>query len=254
MDKGFDEETEHDDWSDISDTTEDSESSSNSHGGEFFDVTFTKLLDLIPQSISNCKKYSEIIDRKICQVISKDITVNEFEDFMKKLAAPLLKVSEPITRKEIKIKRTDILGSFPGICQNKGILFTLTEILDQHEYKDIPKCFEILIKDMHLNYLIMNLKAFLNGYEILVFDYENIVEKDGVMTHIDNGVIPYEILDKLLESRVVNVNKDAQWPDKALLVKLFYMNEESATIALRNFPSSENVKSGKGPLKPAGNP
>ncbi|GFT59373.1 hypothetical protein TNCV_3464031 [Trichonephila clavipes] len=181
MDKRFDEETKHDDWSDISDTTEDSESSSNSHG-----------------------------DRKICQVISKDITVNEFEDFMKKLAAPLLKVSEPITRKEIKIKRTDILGSFPGICQNKGILFTLTEILDQHEYKDIPKCFEILIKDMHLNYLIMNLKAFLNGYEILVFDYENIVERslgvhsysDGVMAHIDNGVIPYEILDKLLESRV----------------------------------------------------
>ncbi|GFV95404.1 DUF4817 domain-containing protein [Trichonephila clavipes] len=41
-------------------------------------------------------------------------------------------------------------------------------------------------------------------------------------------------------------------PDKALLVKLFYMNEESATIALRNFRVQKNVKSGKGPLTPAG--
>ncbi|GFV39115.1 putative DD41D transposase [Trichonephila clavipes] len=41
-------------------------------------------------------------------------------------------------------------------------------------------------------------------------------------------------------------------PDKALLVKLFYMNEESATIALRKFRVQQNVKSGKGPLTPAG--
>ncbi|GFV75686.1 hypothetical protein TNCV_2812061 [Trichonephila clavipes] len=41
-------------------------------------------------------------------------------------------------------------------------------------------------------------------------------------------------------------------PDKALLVKLFYMNEESATIALRKFQVQKNVKSGKGPLTPAG--
>ncbi|GFW01511.1 hypothetical protein TNCV_5136941 [Trichonephila clavipes] len=41
-------------------------------------------------------------------------------------------------------------------------------------------------------------------------------------------------------------------PDKALLVKLFYMNEESATIALRKFRVQKNVKSGKGPLTPAG--
>ncbi|GFU01710.1 DUF4817 domain-containing protein [Trichonephila clavipes] len=41
-------------------------------------------------------------------------------------------------------------------------------------------------------------------------------------------------------------------PDKALLVKLFYMNEESATIALRKFRAQKNVKSGKGPLTPAG--
>ncbi|GFX23774.1 DUF4817 domain-containing protein [Trichonephila clavipes] len=40
--------------------------------------------------------------------------------------------------------------------------------------------------------------------------------------------------------------------DKALLVKLFYMNEESATIALRKFRVQKNVKSGKGPLTPAG--
>ncbi|GFU95403.1 DUF4817 domain-containing protein [Trichonephila clavipes] len=40
--------------------------------------------------------------------------------------------------------------------------------------------------------------------------------------------------------------------DKALLVKLFYMNEESATIALRKFRVQKNVKSGKGPLAPAG--
>ncbi|GFX75849.1 DUF4817 domain-containing protein [Trichonephila clavipes] len=39
-------------------------------------------------------------------------------------------------------------------------------------------------------------------------------------------------------------------PDKALLVKLFYMNEESATIALRKFQVQKNVKSGKGPLTP----
>ncbi|GFW20476.1 DUF4817 domain-containing protein [Trichonephila clavipes] len=37
-------------------------------------------------------------------------------------------------------------------------------------------------------------------------------------------------------------------PDKALLVKLFYMNEESVTIALRKFRVQKNVKSGKGPL------
>ncbi|GFW25784.1 DUF4817 domain-containing protein [Trichonephila clavipes] len=41
-------------------------------------------------------------------------------------------------------------------------------------------------------------------------------------------------------------------PDKALLVKLFYLNEESATIALRKFRVQKNVKSGKGPLTPAG--
>ncbi|GFT57178.1 DUF4817 domain-containing protein [Trichonephila clavipes] len=41
-------------------------------------------------------------------------------------------------------------------------------------------------------------------------------------------------------------------PDKALLVKLFYMNEELATIALRKFRVQKNVKSGKGPLTPAG--
>ncbi|GFV24524.1 hypothetical protein TNCV_814081 [Trichonephila clavipes] len=41
-------------------------------------------------------------------------------------------------------------------------------------------------------------------------------------------------------------------PDKALLVKLFYMNEESATIALRKFRVQKSVKSGKGPLTPAG--
>ncbi|GFT19976.1 DUF4817 domain-containing protein [Trichonephila clavipes] len=41
-------------------------------------------------------------------------------------------------------------------------------------------------------------------------------------------------------------------PGKALLVKLFYMNEESATIALRKFRVQKNVKSGKGHLTPAG--
>ncbi|GFS85690.1 hypothetical protein TNCV_4278671 [Trichonephila clavipes] len=41
-------------------------------------------------------------------------------------------------------------------------------------------------------------------------------------------------------------------PDKALLVKLFYMNEESATIAAGKFRVQINVKSGKGPLTPAG--
>ncbi|GFS90708.1 hypothetical protein TNCV_3771321 [Trichonephila clavipes] len=41
-------------------------------------------------------------------------------------------------------------------------------------------------------------------------------------------------------------------PDKALLVKLFYVNKESATIALRKFRFQKNVKSGKGPLTPAG--
>ncbi|GFY06128.1 hypothetical protein TNCV_3108071 [Trichonephila clavipes] len=41
-------------------------------------------------------------------------------------------------------------------------------------------------------------------------------------------------------------------PDKALLVKLCYMNEESVTIALRKFRVQKNVKSGKGPLTPAG--
>ncbi|GFX75322.1 DUF4817 domain-containing protein [Trichonephila clavipes] len=41
-------------------------------------------------------------------------------------------------------------------------------------------------------------------------------------------------------------------PDKALLVKLFYINEESATIALRKFRVQKNVKSGKGLLTPAG--
>ncbi|GFW86169.1 DUF4817 domain-containing protein [Trichonephila clavipes] len=41
-------------------------------------------------------------------------------------------------------------------------------------------------------------------------------------------------------------------PDKASLMKLFYMNEESATITLRKFRVQKNVKSGKGPLTPAG--
>ncbi|GFY23176.1 DUF4817 domain-containing protein [Trichonephila clavipes] len=41
-------------------------------------------------------------------------------------------------------------------------------------------------------------------------------------------------------------------PDEALLVKLFYMKEESATIALRKFQIQKNVKSGKSPLPPAG--
>ncbi|GFW27268.1 hypothetical protein TNCV_2831681 [Trichonephila clavipes] len=41
-------------------------------------------------------------------------------------------------------------------------------------------------------------------------------------------------------------------PDKALLVKFFYINEESVTIALRKFRVQKNVKSEKGPLTPAG--
>ncbi|GFW84700.1 DUF4817 domain-containing protein [Trichonephila clavipes] len=41
-------------------------------------------------------------------------------------------------------------------------------------------------------------------------------------------------------------------PNKALLVKLFYMNEESVTIALRKFQIQKNVKSGRSPLSPAG--
>ncbi|GFY07536.1 DUF4817 domain-containing protein [Trichonephila clavipes] len=41
-------------------------------------------------------------------------------------------------------------------------------------------------------------------------------------------------------------------PDKALLLKLFYMNEESAIIALRKFRVQKNVNSGKGPLTSAG--
>ncbi|GFU18321.1 hypothetical protein NPIL_496151 [Nephila pilipes] len=36
--------------------------------------------------------------------------------------------------------------------------------------------------------------------------------------------------------------------DKALLVKLFYMNEESATVALRKFRLQKNVQTGKRPL------
>ncbi|GFU35522.1 hypothetical protein NPIL_157221 [Nephila pilipes] len=36
--------------------------------------------------------------------------------------------------------------------------------------------------------------------------------------------------------------------DKALLVKLFYLNEESATVALHTFRLQKNVKSGKRPL------
>ncbi|GFT56731.1 DUF4817 domain-containing protein [Nephila pilipes] len=36
--------------------------------------------------------------------------------------------------------------------------------------------------------------------------------------------------------------------DKALLMKMFYMNEESATVALHKFRLQKNVKTGKGPL------
>ncbi|GFX99295.1 DUF4817 domain-containing protein [Trichonephila clavipes] len=41
-------------------------------------------------------------------------------------------------------------------------------------------------------------------------------------------------------------------PDKALLLNLFYMNEESAIIALRKCRVQKNVNSGKGPLTSAG--
>ncbi|GFV09653.1 hypothetical protein TNCV_2937641 [Trichonephila clavipes] len=37
--------------------------------------------------------------------------------------------------------------------------------------------------------------------------------------------------------------------DKALLVKLFFMNKKSATAALRKFRLQRNAKAGKGPLK-----
>ncbi|GFW88581.1 DUF4817 domain-containing protein [Trichonephila clavipes] len=40
--------------------------------------------------------------------------------------------------------------------------------------------------------------------------------------------------------------------DKTLLVKLFYMNEESAAIALRKFRLQKDMKTGKGPLTGAG--
>ncbi|GFT77636.1 DUF4817 domain-containing protein [Nephila pilipes] len=40
--------------------------------------------------------------------------------------------------------------------------------------------------------------------------------------------------------------------DKALLVKLFYTNEESATVALRKFLLQKNMKTGKEPLTVAG--
>ena len=40
--------------------------------------------------------------------------------------------------------------------------------------------------------------------------------------------------------------------DKALLMKLFYKNKESATVALRKFRLQKNVKTGQGPLTVAG--
>ncbi|GFT10534.1 hypothetical protein NPIL_497571 [Nephila pilipes] len=40
--------------------------------------------------------------------------------------------------------------------------------------------------------------------------------------------------------------------DKALLEKLFYMNEESAIVALRKFQLQKNVKTRKCPLAVAG--
>ncbi|GFS69217.1 hypothetical protein TNCV_4010571 [Trichonephila clavipes] len=41
-------------------------------------------------------------------------------------------------------------------------------------------------------------------------------------------------------------------PDKALLVKLFYMNDESATIALRKFRVQKKCEEWKRHLTPAG--
>ncbi|GFU53758.1 hypothetical protein NPIL_652101 [Nephila pilipes] len=40
--------------------------------------------------------------------------------------------------------------------------------------------------------------------------------------------------------------------DKVLLMKLFYMNEESSTVAVSKFRLQKNVKTGKGPLTVAG--
>ncbi|GFS29166.1 hypothetical protein NPIL_655631 [Nephila pilipes] len=40
--------------------------------------------------------------------------------------------------------------------------------------------------------------------------------------------------------------------EKVLLVKLLYMNEKPATIALRKFQLLKNVRTGKGPLTVAG--
>ena len=40
--------------------------------------------------------------------------------------------------------------------------------------------------------------------------------------------------------------------DKALLMKLFYKNKESATVALRKFRLQKNAKTGQGPLTMTG--
>jgi hypothetical protein len=40
--------------------------------------------------------------------------------------------------------------------------------------------------------------------------------------------------------------------DKALLIKLYYTNSESATVALRRFRSMKHIKCGRGPLSPFG--
>ncbi|GFY37300.1 hypothetical protein TNIN_76301 [Trichonephila inaurata madagascariensis] len=221
MDKGSDEGTKHEenssDWSDKSCTTEDSESSSDSDGSEFIDVRLNKLLDLIPPGIQNCKSYSAMVDKKVFQALSKKITIKEFKDFIKRLQVTSLfdkvsevKIQKPLTRKEIEIKETSISSLFPGICFKKGILVTLGKILDQHDYKNISKCLETLIAHRRLNYLTVNLRGFLKGYELVLFDHEAIVERslgvhsysDGFVDHIDNGLIPYEILDKVLECQV----------------------------------------------------
>ncbi|GFQ78928.1 hypothetical protein TNCT_704481 [Trichonephila clavata] len=212
--------TEHDenlsDLANKSCITEDSKRSFTFDENEPLDSKIVKLLELIPPSIRNCKHYSEIIDTKISEVLSKTITIEEYEDYFKKLHAsqladkiPEVNVPAPMNRK-FKIKETNILGSFPGICQNKGILEKFVKILEHYGDKDIPKCFEKLIEQMQLNYLILNLNEVMKGYELLVFNYGDIVERsfgvhsysNSIMDHIQNGVIPYEILDKLLGSQV----------------------------------------------------
>ncbi|GFU05240.1 hypothetical protein NPIL_426471 [Nephila pilipes] len=141
---------------------------------------------------------------------SKNLVIKESDVFVS-IPANEIELETIEVETERSCINEELQSIFPGICKKKlDILKKLDQLLNQVGKQDLQKCIQKLVEAEQLNYMIINLYSFLKGYEIIIFNHEKVLEKsygihsyaDTLLNHIDNGLIPYEILDKLLYCKI----------------------------------------------------